>query len=71
MQLSHDSDELRRLREYHLEQLNQALRRSSVLGGEIALRIYMDNVAFQEGLEQAWMQDQADLVARGASVSTG
>ena len=65
------SSELRRLREYHLERLNQAVRRPSMYGGEVALRIYMNNVAFQDGLEGVWIQEQNNLVTRGASVSTG
>jgi len=63
--------ELRRLREYHLDRLNQAFWHSSMYGGEVALRIYMDNVAFQEGLEEVWAREQENLVVRGASTSTG
>lgn len=40
-------------------------------GGEVALRIYMDAVAFQEGLEEVWTQEQTGLVTREVFVSTG
>ncbi|MFD7137286.1 hypothetical protein [Streptomyces sp. NPDC059894] len=59
------------VREYLLTHLNGALRRPGMYGGETALRLYFDAVAFADAAEQAWREELKDLQARRASFSTG
>ncbi|MFD5922279.1 hypothetical protein ACFVYP_36675 [Kitasatospora sp. NPDC058201] len=44
----------REVREYLLTQLNGALRRPGMCGGETTLRLYLDAVAFADAAEPAW-----------------
>jgi hypothetical protein len=59
------------IRDYLLQQLNSALRRSGMFGGESALRLYLNAIAFVDGCEQLWAEDMIKLQSRGAFVSTG
>jgi hypothetical protein len=59
------------IRGYLLQQLNSALRRPGMFGGETALRLYFDAVAFTDRSEQAWADDLSALRSRGAFVSAG
>ncbi|MFE7531576.1 hypothetical protein ACFU7Y_38595 [Kitasatospora sp. NPDC057542] len=66
-----DGRTAREVREYLLTQLNDALRRPGMYGGETALRLYLDAVAFADAAEQAWQQELKDLQTRRGSFSTG
>jgi hypothetical protein len=59
------------VRDYLLDRLNSALRRTSMYGGESALRLYLDALAFLEGQEQALAGAIESLRSRGAFISTG
>jgi hypothetical protein len=59
------------IRQYHLDRLNQALRRPGMWGGEVTIRLFMDTVAFVQGMRESWSQDQDELRQRGAFTSTG
>ena len=54
------------VREYQVTRLNHALRRPGMWGGEIALRLLMDAVAFVDGLDEVWQAECEQLRARGA-----
>ncbi|MFJ2925607.1 hypothetical protein ACIPIU_11390 [Streptomyces massasporeus] len=41
--------------------LNGALRRPGMYGDEVAIRLYLDAVAFADAAEQAWQQELKDL----------
>jgi hypothetical protein len=56
---------------YLLGELNSALRRPQTYGGEIALRLYFDVVAYADDREQDWQRELDVLRDRGAFVSTG
>lgn len=66
-----DGRTAREVREYLLTQLNDTLRRPGMYGGETALRIYLDAVAFAHAAEQAWQQELKDLQSRLGYSSTG
>lgn len=51
--------------------LNGALRRPGMYGGEAAIRLYLDAVAFTAAAEQAWQHELKDLQTRRASSSIG
>lgn len=57
--------------DYLVTHLNGALRRPGMYGGEVAIRLYFDAVAFTDAAEQAWKQELEDLQTRRASFSTG
>ncbi|MFF9039488.1 hypothetical protein ACF090_28935 [Streptomyces sp. NPDC014892] len=57
--------------DYLVTQLNGALRRPGMYGGEMAIRLYLDAVAFADAAEQAWQQELKDLQTRRGSSSTG
>ncbi|MEU8383333.1 hypothetical protein [Streptosporangium sp. NPDC048865] len=59
------------VRDHLLTQINAALRRPGMFGGEIALRIHFDAMAFADDREQAWNEERDSLQARGAFLSTG
>ncbi|MGH3297578.1 MAG: hypothetical protein ACRDP7_37865 [Trebonia sp.] len=59
------------IRDYLLRQLNSALRRPEMFGGEIALRLYCDAIAFADRGDQAWAEDLSALRSREAFTSTG
>jgi hypothetical protein len=59
------------VRGYLLDQLNSAVRRTSMYGGEPSLRLYLDAVAFLEGREQDLAGAIEGLKSRGAFISTG
>ncbi|GGT43814.1 hypothetical protein ACFFV7_33245 [Nonomuraea spiralis] len=56
---------------YLLTQLNLALRRPGMYGGEIALRLYMDATAFADDREAAWREELEQLRTRECFPSTG
>ncbi|MFI5823740.1 hypothetical protein ACIA8I_32330 [Streptomyces rishiriensis] len=56
---------------YLVTNLNGALRRPGMYGGEMAIRLYLDAVAFADASEQAWQQELKDLQTRRGSSSTG
>lgn len=59
------------VRQYHLRQLNSALRRPNMYGPEVTLRILLDAVAFVDGLEDAVRDETETLRARQAFNSLG
>ncbi|MEV8326648.1 hypothetical protein [Kitasatospora sp. NPDC056731] len=59
------------VREYLLTHLNDALRRPGMYGGETALRLYLDAVAFAADADQEWQEELKDLQTRRGSSSTG
>ncbi|MGC5011735.1 hypothetical protein ACLQ2R_13310 [Streptosporangium sp. DT93] len=59
------------VRDYLLAQLNATLRRPGMYGGETALRLFFDAMAFTDDREQAWREEQDSLRERGAFLSTG
>jgi len=59
------------IRDYLHRQLNSALRRPEMFGGETALRLYFDAIAFAGCGEQAWAKDLSVLRSREAFASTG
>ncbi|MFE0629443.1 hypothetical protein ACFW3D_21095 [Streptomyces sp. NPDC058864] len=54
-----------------VDQLNLALRRPGMYGGETALRIMIDHLLFVERRPEAWAQEQRDWEERGFGTSTG
>ena len=62
------ADEIRR---YLIDELNRALRRPGMFGGEQSLRLYLDALAFAAGLERAVKSEMLNLKARGAFVPSG
>lgn len=61
-------DEIRR---YHLDRLNDALRRSGTWGGETTIGVFLDDVAFVHGAGEEWRAAKAELRQRGAFAPTG
>lgn len=59
------------VRGYLLDQLNAALRRTGMYGGESALRLYLHALAFLEDRDQALSAAIEALRSRGAFISTG
>ncbi|MFD6936661.1 hypothetical protein ACFWAP_10990 [Streptomyces goshikiensis] len=59
------------VREYLLTHLNDALRRPGMYGGEAALRLYLDAVAFAADAEQEWQEELKDLQTRRGPSSSG
>jgi hypothetical protein len=59
------------VRGYLADELNSALRRPSMYGGESALLIFFDAMAFVDDRERDWRGELDALRNRGASVSTG
>jgi hypothetical protein len=57
------------LRAYLLTQFNQALRRLSMYGGEDALRLLADALAFADARQPEWNQTIAGLQTQGAATS--
>lgn len=57
--------------DYLLTQLNDALRRSGMYGGEMALRLYLDAAAFADNAERAWHTELRDLKTRRMFSPTG
>ncbi|MER7441556.1 hypothetical protein [Micromonospora avicenniae] len=62
---------LEEIRDYHVTRLNLALRRPGMWGRETTLRLFMDAVAFVDGLDEVWQAEQEQLRARGAFTSLG
>ena len=59
------------LREYLLTQFNQALRRLGLYGGEAALRLLSDALAFADARQPEWNETIAELQTQGAANSAG
>jgi hypothetical protein len=59
------------IRGYLVGELNSALRRPGMYGGEMALRLYFDAMAFADDREQEWRGELDVLRERGAFASTG
>ncbi|MFE2931935.1 hypothetical protein [Streptomyces sp. NPDC059278] len=57
--------------DYLVTHLNGALRRPGMYGGETAIRLYLDAVAFADASEQAWQQELKDLQTRRGFSATG
>ena len=51
-------DELRR---YHVNRLDEALRRPGMWGGETTIRLFLHAVAFADGQDEVWRQEQYAL----------
>jgi hypothetical protein len=62
---------LDQVRQYHLGRLNDALRRPGMWGREITLRLFLDAVAFVDGLGEVWQREQDTLRTRGAFNALG
>jgi hypothetical protein len=54
------------IRAYLKAQLNEALRRPGMFGGEIALRLQLDHLTYAERAEEAWAEQLRMLESRGA-----
>ncbi|WP_369269210.1 hypothetical protein AB5J55_03430 [Streptomyces sp. R11] len=50
---------------YLVEQLNPALRRPGMFGGETALWMLVDHLLFMEGQPTAWAEEKERLAERG------
>jgi hypothetical protein len=61
-------DEVRR---YHLNRLNDALRAPGMWGHETTIRLFMDDMAFVDGVAETWRQEQQALRDRGAFNALG
>ncbi|MEV5498623.1 hypothetical protein AB0M50_24815 [Nonomuraea fuscirosea] len=59
------------IRTYLKDHLNQALRRPGMFGGETALRLLFDHLAYAEHQETEWAQALQSLKVRGAFNSLG
>ncbi|GLX98289.1 hypothetical protein [Herbidospora sp. NBRC 101105] len=59
------------IRDYLIAQLNLALRRSGMWGGEISLRLLLEHVACTEGKEHVYREEEAAMRSRDASYPTG
>lgn len=59
------------VRDYLEQQLNQAIRRPGMFGGEVGLQLYCDALAVADDIEGGWTRVQGGLRAWGASGSTG
>lgn len=59
------------VRAYLVEQLNFALRRPGMYGGELAIRMLFDHLLFVEQRSQAWNEEMHALEERGAWAATG
>jgi hypothetical protein len=59
------------VREYLVTHLNGALRRPGMYGGEVAIRLCLNAVAYADAAEQTWQQELKDLQTRRGSSSTG
>lgn len=59
------------VRAYFVEQLNGALRRPGMYGGELAVRMLIDHLSFVEQRSQAWGEEQHALEQRGAWSAIG
>jgi hypothetical protein len=59
------------IRTYLKDHLNQALRRPGMFGGETALRLLFDHLAYAEHQETEWAQALQSLEVRGAFNSLG
>ncbi|GAA5040768.1 hypothetical protein GCM10023259_008680 [Thermocatellispora tengchongensis] len=59
------------IRAYLRARLNDALRRSGMYGGELALRLMIDHLAYAEHQEEWWAEALRALKSRGAFDSAG
>ncbi|WP_106401294.1 hypothetical protein [Actinocorallia populi] len=59
------------IRDHLIEQLNLTLRRPGMYGGETAVRIMFDHLAYVEGREEAWACGLEAMRKRTAFTSTG
>ncbi|MGW3133606.1 hypothetical protein [Streptomyces sp. NPDC001123] len=57
--------------DYLVTRLNGALRRPGMYGGELAIRLFLDAVAFADAAEQAWQKELEGLRTRRALSATG
>jgi hypothetical protein len=59
------------IRDYLVGQLNSALRRPGMFGGEMALRLLLDHLVYAERQDEAWAQERRAMESRGAFTSIG
>lgn len=59
------------LRDYLIRQLNFALRKPGMAGGEIVIRVNCDALAFADSGDGSWREAERALQARGAFTATG
>jgi hypothetical protein len=59
------------IRDYLLRQLNSALRRPGLYGGEMAVRLLLDHLCYAAGQDEAWAGETRAMRSRGAFTSTG
>jgi hypothetical protein len=57
--------------DYLITRLNGALRRPGMYGSELAIRLFLDAVAFADAAEQAWQKELEGLRTRRALSATG
>lgn len=58
-------------RGYLVGQLNSALRRPGMYGGELSIRLIIDHLLHLERGDEAWAEEMQSLESRGAWTSTG
>ncbi|MFI6597953.1 hypothetical protein ACIBHX_16970 [Nonomuraea sp. NPDC050536] len=58
------------IRGYLIDQLNLALTRPSMFGGELSLRILVDHLAYATGEDLLWEEELRLMVERGACCAT-
>lgn len=59
------------IRAYLVDQLNLALRRPGMYGGELSIRMLMDHLLFVERRQEVWAEQQRVWERRGAWSETG
>ncbi|WP_049563008.1 hypothetical protein [Nonomuraea sp. SBT364] len=59
------------MRDYLVRQLNSALRRPGMYGGETSLRVVIDHLLHLEHSDEAWAAEMESLESRGAWTSIG
>ena len=66
-----DGRTVQEVRDHLVTHLNAALRRPGMYGGEMAVRLYLDAVAFADAAEKAWQEELEGLRTRRAFFATG
>ncbi|RVX39117.1 hypothetical protein EDD27_1459 [Nonomuraea polychroma] len=59
------------MRDYLIRELNSALRRPGMYGGELSIRLIIDHLLHLERGDEAWAEEMRSLESRGAWTSTG
>ncbi|HEY6797445.1 MAG TPA: hypothetical protein VI248_22445, partial [Kineosporiaceae bacterium] len=59
------------VRDFERARLNAVLRRPGMYGGEVAIRLLMEGMAFIDGRQALWQEQLGELGRAGASGTTG